>query len=879
MLASTLAALGYPLRRQILISVSRTLTTQDVNGILQVDSAAAPRTVSLMDGDGIGAGGYFYITAPFGTANPVTVTFPVGNTYNQGKVGSITLSNDDDSLLIVAGPGKTWNVFFGDASGANAGITSNYVYRPGEPNPGGNVFADWAALVTQLGNVPGPKVVEVDDSIVAVPLIPTGTWDLNFSDLVGLSGGQQTTLRGSVGSRLQNLAGLGFNLQLQNNDPAQALYILGVNEVIDLHDGASLGSLVAAPVFERSGAAGAALVRLHNASLSQLGASNPAISIVGGAGFSLVVQVLEGSTIGTDTLDNDVGAIFTMRLDDFGSTVNRTQPGVAGTIAYDNIEAASNAVPQNDNVFDSGIQSRRWRSTVARVATALALLGAGTNSVSFGANSVGVVAGVANAINAAGIATVQISNPAAPEESGIAAHAIAQADIAGSVATASAAGPGASVRGYVRAETAHTGLLSATGRGAHASGYVSANGYNATILASGTGAHAFGYSQSYSVAGYGPTTLQATERGSIAMGAVQYDGEISSTNWGSMARGAAAGGAFVQDSPGRILASGYGSFASGAAAGSTIEADGGGAHAMGRARRTLAGGGPIGQIRALGSGCFAGGNALSGLIEAGTVLGFNEGAFAFGHVNQHVLGGTQPAIRASQLGCVAMGFCLGPNALIQAYNIGSFAFGAAECSVVGGSARIESAADNVGNLVGGQALASGAFNAVVLTSNEGSFAWGQAVAATADASLSATGDGAWAGGEAQDATILASGGGSMAHGTVSGGRSITASAAGSFAHGRASSAIGGTNILASGLGSMAIGDADTGSIEATAANSVQFGPGTNALADSVKIGGGGIQFFGIAAAPGAPGNGMFWVAGGNVYVRTGGISKNMTNII
>jgi hypothetical protein len=119
MLASTLAALGYPLRRQIPINISRTLTTQDVNGILIVDSSAAPRTISLMDGDGIGAGGFFRIVAPFGTTNPVTLIFPAGNTYNEGKLGPIVLANNDDSILVVAGPGKTWIVFFGDASSAS----------------------------------------------------------------------------------------------------------------------------------------------------------------------------------------------------------------------------------------------------------------------------------------------------------------------------------------------------------------------------------------------------------------------------------------------------------------------------------------------------------------------------------------------------------------------------------------------------------------------------------------------------------------------------------------------------------------------------------------------------------------------------------------
>lgn len=335
MLASTLAALGYPLRRQILIAVSRTLTTQDVNAILQVDSAAAPRTVSLMDGDGIGAGGYFYVTAPFGTANPVTVIFPAGNTYNQGKVGAVTLSNDDDSILIVAGPGKTWNVFFGEASGANAGVTSNYVYRPGDPNPGGNVFADWAALMTQVGNVPGPKIIEVDDTIVspAPAPIPAGAWDLNDSTLMGRIGGQQTVLRGAVGTTLTNLSHLDGTIQLQSLDPAVPLIALTAVDVFDLTAGASVASIGGGPVFGVAGV-GTAILRLYASSFPTLGLG-PAVDLSGGAGTSLLIQMWEGSDVGNDVITSAVGSIVTAQMRSSASSFSRDQsPGMAGALAF-----------------------------------------------------------------------------------------------------------------------------------------------------------------------------------------------------------------------------------------------------------------------------------------------------------------------------------------------------------------------------------------------------------------------------------------------------------------------------------------------------------------------------------------------------------------
>jgi hypothetical protein len=46
----------------------------------------------------------------------------------------------------------------------------------------------------------------------------------------------------------------------------------------------------------------------------------------------------------------------------------------------------------------------------------------------------------------------------------------------------------------------------------------------------------------------------------------------------------------------------------------------------------------------------------------------------------------------------------------------------------------------------------------------------------------------------------------------------------------------------------------------------------------VRIGGAGLHLKGTVTAFGVAANGQIWVDGGNVYVRTGGVTKNMTNI-
>ena len=86
-----------------------------------------------------------------------------------------------------------------------------------------------------------------------------------------------------------------------------------------------------------------------------------------------------------------------------------------------------------------------------------------------------------------------------------------------------------------------------------------------------------------------------------------------------------------------------------------------------------------------------------------------------------------------------------------------------------------------------------------------------------------------------------------------------------------------TTISCSANGSMAFGNAVNASILATAAGAIQFNPGTNNRANSLRIGG-GLWFMGSIGTPSTPSNGMMWVANNNVYVRTGGVTKNMNAI-
>lgn len=107
---------------------------------------------------------------------------------------------------------------------------------------------------------------------------------------------------------------------------------------------------------------------------------------------------------------------------------------------------------------------------------------------------------------------------------------------------------------------------------------------------------------------------------------------------------------------------------------------------------------------------------------------------------------------------------------------------------------------------------------------------------------------------------------------------IRGSGQGAFAHGFAN---GGFAITASGTGSFACGSTNaTGNITASAVNAVQFGVGSNALADSLQVGNAGLRMKGTVGAPGTPQNGDIWVdASGYVNIRSNGVTCVCTNAV
>lgn len=313
-----------------------------------------------------------------------------------------------------------------------------------------------------------------------------------------------------------------------------------------------------------------------------------------------------------------------------------------------------------------------------------------------------------------------------------------------------------------------------------------------------------------------PSALVATDLALVDRGGTVYSAEYDEV-WRQDASG---GGAITQ---------GYqSSFAHGYAqgAGSTVVASGVASHAFGQ------------------------------VVVGGDVIASGNGSFAHGR-------STYGAVQATNTGASARGYAYYTGSTIEATGVGSDAHGHA---VAGGTIT----AGGYGTKAFGRAT-----NGVIQASERGSMAMGFSYNGSSQISASAPGafalGYAYGGGQinAVDWGAIASGA------TDTSGSVVQAGGKGSHAVGFAT---GGNDVFASGDGSLAVGLANTATVEATAANSVQFGPGTNATANTVQVGDAGLRFKGTAGAPGVLQNGDIWVASGNVYVRTNGVTKNLTNV-
>jgi len=355
--------------------------------------------------------------------------------------------------------------------------------------------------------------------------------------------------------------------------------------------------------------------------------------------------------------------------------------------------------------------------------------------------------------------------------------------------------------------------------------------------------------------------------------------QIDALSGGSVAIGSAA--SFAAGADCQVRSTGYASLAFG--------------YAYGQGTSTITSQGP---------GSFAAGYLDSQSTGTTRILSSGRGSLVNGAIVQ-TLNATQAEIQSTSAGSMVVGnitHSAPTQAFMRAQGEGSFVNGTLVCAGAStGVTEMSARVSGPGSFVQGRATCQGGYAAKMLSAAQGAFVQGQAAASGTNgyALMQANGVGSFCQGNTTTffnnttARIRSIGTGSFAQGAVSGlfptgigevladgdgsfaqgyvlatvsSAYIQATGKGSFAHGAAYT---GGSVLATGPGSFTVAYVSSGqTADAQALNSVQFGIGVNAQADSMQIGNAGIRFKGTTGAPTTPQNGDMWMNNNYLYLRS-----------
>jgi hypothetical protein len=128
------------------------------------------------------------------------------------------------------------------AASAVLGLQTTFVYRPGYTGLAPNVYTSWPALMAAQLAVQGPKIIQIDDSIVSPAVIPSGTWNLYDCSLAGIIGPPVPVQASCAdGCRFQNLSLITDNLIVTSNSSTPIMTLLA-NEGILIARGGVIDS-------------------------------------------------------------------------------------------------------------------------------------------------------------------------------------------------------------------------------------------------------------------------------------------------------------------------------------------------------------------------------------------------------------------------------------------------------------------------------------------------------------------------------------------------------------------------------------------------------------------------------------------------------------
>lgn len=215
------------------------------------------------------------------------------------------------------------------SGGGGGGISSSqstFVYRPGGLSSG-NVYASWENLYNDLVTVPGPKIVQINDSLVSPAIIPSGFYNLDDVKIVG-----DQSLRDSH-SKLQLDNGVVFTdveefnyIELIGNSNSESLDIAIANQVI-FRDSLVTVNSGKSPIFKSSSTFDLVLDR------TTLGGSEQIIDVISG---TTTIWLENQSTILSDVIQSAVLSIVDFKCVDSNVLV-LSQPNILGTTSSSNL--------------------------------------------------------------------------------------------------------------------------------------------------------------------------------------------------------------------------------------------------------------------------------------------------------------------------------------------------------------------------------------------------------------------------------------------------------------------------------------------------------------------------------------------------------------
>lgn len=163
-----------------------------------------------------------------------------------------------------------------DVTGTGISYESSFVFRPGEPNPGGNVFATWPAVQAALVVNEGIRFLLVDDSIESPAHATAGTWDMTNVRLTG---------------SLDHLKFGNQPVQLVLDDNCVLLHWAGAADNMVVTSNA-----VSQPNFEMT--AGVNLIFERGSSFQNASGGMPGIHVAGDLGTTPQIVLLTGGRLG-----------------------------------------------------------------------------------------------------------------------------------------------------------------------------------------------------------------------------------------------------------------------------------------------------------------------------------------------------------------------------------------------------------------------------------------------------------------------------------------------------------------------------------------------------------------------------------------------------